>query len=70
MLPARRVGKSMPWNGRAGWVQLCGNAMAHYYEHGQNIPICGASISYQCHPERGVPVPACKMCVKARGGRL
>ena len=65
MLSASRVMKSFAWNGRAGWIQVCDNAMAHYYAHGKTTPLCGASVTFQKTPRRGVPVPACKACIKA-----
>ena len=72
MLPARRVMKgwgdaAFAWAGatRAGWRQICGKAMAHYYERGCSRAMCGVKVTKAEEPQRGVPVPACKACVKA-----
>ena len=74
MLPARRVMKTWGASDRAGWYQLCSNKMAHWYGHSAIFPVCGANVacqcSPQCEPQRGVPVPACKACVRLRGGKL
>jgi hypothetical protein len=84
MLPAHRVMKSRETQrfarglgepnrigyARTGWRQICGNARAHYYERGQIYPICGINVVPEVDPERGVPVPACKKCVRKRGGKL
>lgn len=69
MLPARRVMKSWCYY-RPGWRQLCGKAMAHYYRSGHTLPLCQAVVTTTEKPLHGVPVPACKACVKARGGKL
>jgi len=83
MLPARRVAKfseMVPFcagpsgihygYARSGWRQICGDAMAHYYLKGESLPLCGTNVTFQTEPKRGVPVPACKLCVRKRGGKL
>ena len=79
MLPARSVAKSREMVGfceshygyaRSGWRQICGDSMAHYYLKGENLPLCGTDVVVQSEPRRGVPVPACKLCIRKRGGRI
>lgn len=82
MLPARRVAKSREMEpicagvgikygyARGGWRQICGEAMAHYYLKGESLPLCGTDVVVQSEPRRGVPVPACKLCIRKRGGRI